>query len=130
MLTALTVDGEIVATFLAVADGRRCTLVRSSQIGGEKWGPLGLGKLLIQQSMQALHERGYRCFDLSIGDHSYKQDFCAEPAPLLDFEIARTWRAVPALYRDRTVALIKKTSWGATVARTLRRGVGASAPPP
>lgn len=123
ILTALAVDGEIVATFLAVGDGQRCTLVRSSQLVGDKWGPLGLGKLLIERSMQALHERGYRTFDLSIGDHPYKHDFGVEPAPLLDFELARSWRGVPALYRDRTVAMIKKNPWAASFARTLKRGL-------
>jgi len=123
VLTALVVNDEIIAAFLAVADGRRCTLIRSSQLTGEKWGPLGLGKLLIEKSMQALHARGCRVFDLSIGDHPYKYDFNAVSTPLFELELARTWRGVPALCRERTLALVRKSRWAASFARTIKRGL-------
>jgi CelD/BcsL family acetyltransferase involved in cellulose biosynthesis len=121
IMTALVAGDEIVATFLAVADGRCCTLIRSSQSSDEKWRKLGPGKLIIQQSMQALHERGYRTFDLSIGDLPYKHDFCVEPLPLAELDIALTWRAVPTLYRERTWASVKKNPWVATAARSVKR---------
>ena len=121
VLTALVADGEIIATFLAVADGTCCTLIRSSQHRDEKWLKLGLGKLIIEQSMRALHERGYRYFDLSIGDSPYKHDFGVEPFPLADFERALTWRAVPTLYRERTWANVKKNPWVASAARSVKR---------
>lgn len=128
IVTALECDGEIVATFLAVADENRCTLVRSSQLIDEKWGPLGLGKLLIERSMHELHQRGYRCFDLSIGDHAYKHDFNVERVPLFDFDVALTWRALPSLYRDRTAALVRRNPWAAGFARSVKRALASRAP--
>jgi CelD/BcsL family acetyltransferase involved in cellulose biosynthesis len=121
VLTALVAEDEIVATFLAVADGRCCTLIRSSQHSGEKWLKLGPGKLIIERSMHALHQRGYRMFDLSIGDSPYKHDFGVEPFPLAELEMALTWRAIPMLYRERTWANVKRNPWVANAARSVKR---------
>jgi CelD/BcsL family acetyltransferase involved in cellulose biosynthesis len=121
VMTALVAGEEIIATFLAVADGRCCTLIRSSQHNGEKWLKLGPGKLIIERSMHALHQRGYRYFDLSIGDSPYKHDFGVEPFPLAELEIALTWRAIPMLYRERTWANVKKNPWVASAARSVKR---------
>jgi CelD/BcsL family acetyltransferase involved in cellulose biosynthesis len=123
VLTALYVGERIVATFLAVADGRRCILIRSSQTQDEEWARLGLGKLIIERSMQALHERGCRCFDLSIGAYQYKHDFGVAPVPLAELNLARTWRGLPVVYRDRTLALVKRSPRAASFARSLHRAL-------
>jgi CelD/BcsL family acetyltransferase involved in cellulose biosynthesis len=121
VLTALVAENRTVAIFLAVADRHRCILIRSSQCLGPEWAALGLGKLIIERSMQALHARGYRCFDLSIGDYPYKHDFGVAPVPLVDLNVARTWRGLPIVYRDRTVAFVKRSPRAASFARSLQR---------
>jgi CelD/BcsL family acetyltransferase involved in cellulose biosynthesis len=121
VLTALVAEGEIVATFLGVVHGTHCTLIRSSQLVDRRWSPLGLGKLIIERSMHALHERGIRVFDLSIGDFAYKHDFQVVPVPLFDLDVARTWRATTQLYRDRTWTLLKKNPQIAKFARSVKR---------
>jgi CelD/BcsL family acetyltransferase involved in cellulose biosynthesis len=120
-LTALTVGDIIVATFLAVADGKSCALIRSSQLWEDDWVSLGLGKLIIEQTMRLLHERGYREFDLSIGDFAYKHSFGVEPVPLCDYQLVRTWRAVPAFYRDRTWAILKRSPRVANFIRSAKQ---------
>ena len=83
--------------------------------------PLGLGKLIIAGTMQSLHEGGYRCFDLSIGDFAYKRDFGVEPVPLWDYHLARTWRAKPTFYRERTKTILKTNPRVMKFVRSVKR---------
>jgi CelD/BcsL family acetyltransferase involved in cellulose biosynthesis len=129
VLTALMVGDDIVATFLAVADGHSCVLIRSSQRWDDEWTSLGLGKLIIEGTMQLLHARGYRWFDLSIGDFAYKHDFGVEPVPLCDYHLTRTWRAMPVLYHDRTRAALKRNPRVANFIRSVRQRVSRPALP-
>ena len=96
-MTAIVAGDEVLATFLAVADGQCCTVIRSSQLMSDRWRAYGLGKLIMAHSMQALHQRGYRRFDLSIGDLPYKRDFGVAEVPLFDLDVASSWRAMPVL---------------------------------
>jgi CelD/BcsL family acetyltransferase involved in cellulose biosynthesis len=107
-MTALVAENEIVATFLAVANAKHCTLIRTSQTTDKRWASLGLGKLIIERSMHALHERGIRRFDLSIGEYQYKHDFQVAPVPLFDLEVAQTWRGSAAIAKDRAWSALKK----------------------
>lgn len=108
VLTALVVGNRIIATFLAVADGYSCVLIRSSQLWNDEWTSLGLGKLIIERTMELLHQRGYRSFDLSIGNFAYKLDFRVQPIPLYDYHQTRTLRAIPAACRERTWGILQK----------------------
>ena len=101
-MTALVAGEEVLATFLAVADGRCCTVIRSSQLMSDPWRAYGLGKLIMAQSMQgAASARLSPVFDLSIGDLPYKRDFGVAEMPLFDLDVAGSWRAVPVLACDR-----------------------------
>jgi CelD/BcsL family acetyltransferase involved in cellulose biosynthesis len=108
VMTALVAENEIVATFLAVANAKHCTLIRSSQTTDPRWASLGLGKVIIERSMHALHERGIRRFDLSIGEYQYKHDFKVAPVPLFDLQVAQTWRGSAAIAKDRAWSALKK----------------------
>jgi CelD/BcsL family acetyltransferase involved in cellulose biosynthesis len=108
VLTALVVGNKIVATFLAVADGYSCVLIRSSQLWDDEWASIGLGKLIIERTMELLHQRGHRSFDLSIGNFAYKLDFRVQSIPLCDYHQTRTLRAIPAACRERTWDIIQK----------------------
>jgi CelD/BcsL family acetyltransferase involved in cellulose biosynthesis len=121
VLTAIVAGEEVIATFLGVTDGRCCTLIRSSQLGSENWMRYGLGKLIIDRSMRALHERGYRQFDLSIGDLAYKHDFGVKPVAMADLDVACSWRALPSVCRDYTWQRLRKNPVAASLARSARR---------
>jgi CelD/BcsL family acetyltransferase involved in cellulose biosynthesis len=127
VLTTLVAEGQILATFLAVTDGKRCTLIRSSQSAEQPWAKLGLGKLIIERSMHALHERGIRCFDLSIGDFQYKHDFQVVPVPLFDFDAAQTWRGTSVICRDYLWARLKSYPRVANLATSLKRSLSSKA---
>lgn len=121
ILSALLIQDTIVATFLAVADGHCCILIRSSQMWDDGYASLGLSKLIIERSMELLHQRGYRCFDLSIGDADYKDDFGVTPVPLYEYQMVRTWRALPTFYGERTVAALKKSPHLLKLVRSAKR---------
>jgi CelD/BcsL family acetyltransferase involved in cellulose biosynthesis len=126
-MTALVAENEIVATFLAVANGKHCTLIRSSQNNDKRWVSLGLGKLIIERSMHALHERGMRRFDLSIGEYPYKHDFQVAPVPLFDLEVAQTWRGSAAIVKDRAWSALKKHPRVAGLVSTVTRSLSPKA---
>jgi CelD/BcsL family acetyltransferase involved in cellulose biosynthesis len=107
ILTALICDGVIVAALLGVTDGTSLVMVRLSHASGD-WMKIGLGRLVIERTMHALHQRGIRHFDFSIGDYPYKSGFGVEPGPLLDFVAARSWRGQKCAARDLAKAAVKR----------------------
>ena len=74
------------------------------------------------QSMRALHQRGYRLFDLSIGDLPYKRDFGVAEVPLFDLDVASSWRAMPVLACGRMVTSLKRSAMTGILVRSMRRG--------
>ncbi len=82
---------EPVAALLGVTDGESFAMVRLSHAGGD-WARIGLGRLIIERTMHALHEEGCRHFDFTIGDYPYKSGFGVEPSPLVDLVSAESWR--------------------------------------
>lgn len=74
VVSALMAGEEIVAGLFGLANGREYIALRVAFESG-RWASVGPGRLLIERTMAALHERGCRRFDLGIGDYSYKHDF-------------------------------------------------------
>ena len=93
---ALELDGEIVGGVLAITAGTTATLLRIGHKGGAL-ARLGLGRLAVERTLQALSARGYTTFDFSIGDGLVKRLFRAQPEPLVEFEQALTWRGHAAV---------------------------------
>ncbi len=91
VLTALMSGDEPVAALLGVTDGASFAMVRLSHAGGN-WQRIGLGRLIIERTMHALHGDGCRHFDFTIGDYPYKSGFGVEPSPLVDLVSAESWR--------------------------------------
>lgn len=93
---ALELDGEIVGGVLAITGGTTATLLRIGHKGGAL-ARLGLGRLAVERTLQALNARGYTTFDFSIGEGHVKRLFKAQPEPLVEFEQALTWRGHAAI---------------------------------
>lgn len=123
VVTAIVAADEIVAAFLGVTDGYCCTLIRSSQLWGETWDRYGLGKLIISRSIRELHARGHRQFDLSIGDFAYKHDFGVRPVPMVELDVARSWRALPSVCSDYAWEWVRKNRYAASIARSARKAL-------
>lgn len=107
VLTTLTCDGAIVAALLGVTNGKSFAMVRLSHAGGD-WMKIGPGRLVIERTMHALHARGCRHFDFSLGDYPYKSGFGVAPSPLLDFVAALSWRGRRSAVRDLAKAAVKR----------------------
>lgn len=87
VLGALTHKGETVGALLGVSNGRTVTFVRLAHAGGE-WSTSSPGRLVIEQTLMALHEKGIRRFDFSVGDYAYKENFNIGSAALFDTAVA------------------------------------------
>jgi CelD/BcsL family acetyltransferase involved in cellulose biosynthesis len=80
---ALEGDGEILAFFGAITDGRRLSLMFNTYTLGEhaRHSP---GLILLMQVVASCADRGMTSFDLGVGEAGYKAFFCKEPEPLFD----------------------------------------------
>jgi CelD/BcsL family acetyltransferase involved in cellulose biosynthesis len=107
VVSALTVDNEVVATLLGIRRGSRYVMVRISN-AGEKWSNCSPGRLIIERTMAALHKDGVREFDFSIGNYAYKRRFGVVPLPLVDLTAALSWRGIPYALRDRAAARLRR----------------------
>jgi CelD/BcsL family acetyltransferase involved in cellulose biosynthesis len=97
---------EIVAAVLALIAGERATFVRLAHRGGD-WAKCSPGRLVVDRTLEALHARGIRVIDLSIGDYHYKEGFGGATVPLRETRLGFGWRGrayVAAISARRTLA--------------------------
>lgn len=107
VLTALTVGDEVVACLLGIRDAKTYIMVRISN-AGEAWSNCSPGRLIIERTMASLHAEGYRTFDFSIGNYTYKRRFGVEALPLSDHVEALTWRGVPPAAKAAASAWLRQ----------------------
>jgi CelD/BcsL family acetyltransferase involved in cellulose biosynthesis len=121
IVSALVCDEGIVATTLGVRCGANYYLLRTSN-AGKPWSNCSPGLLTVERTMAALHARGVRRFDLSVGNYDYKRRFGAVPLPLTDVSVALSWRGLPYVLRDRAAQCLRRhPKLAALAARTLGR---------
>lgn len=82
-LHALEADGEMLALFSGIHDGRRFTLMFASHTAGEhsRHSP---GLILLQHLIANCADRGFESFDIGPGEARYKTLFCKEFEPIFD----------------------------------------------
>ncbi|MCK1542762.1 GNAT family N-acetyltransferase [Bradyrhizobium sp. 147] len=122
VLSALVCDEGVVATSLGVRQDATYYLLRISH-AGDSWSSCSPGLLVAERTMAALHARGVRRFDLSIGNQDYKRRFGAQRVPLTDVSIALSWRGLPYAWRDHAAqGLRRHPRLAALAARAMGKG--------
>ncbi|HEV1998954.1 MAG TPA: GNAT family N-acetyltransferase [Xanthobacteraceae bacterium] len=82
-LHALKTEGEVLAVFGCINDGRRfCSMFNSYTLGEHARQSPGL--ILMLHVINDCVERDATIFDLGVGEAHYKTHFCDEPEPLFD----------------------------------------------
>ena len=123
VVSALVCDEAVVATALGVRNGATYYLLRISH-GGDSWSSCSPGLLVAERTMAALHAKGVRRFDLSIGNQDYKRRFGAERVPLTDVSFALSWRGLPYAWRDHAAQGLRRyPAAAALAARAMGKGV-------
>jgi CelD/BcsL family acetyltransferase involved in cellulose biosynthesis len=107
IVSALVCDEGIIATSLGLRYGATYYLLRISN-AGRPWSACSPGLLVTERTMAALHQRGVRRFDLSIGNHDYKRRFGAVSLPLTDVSVALSWRGLPYVLRDHAAQGLRR----------------------
>jgi len=94
-ISRIDIDGNCVAANFAIVFGDCYYHVLSSYCDGQlaRYGP---GMLHLRELMAYAIGRGLRRFDFTIGDESYKSEWCDLSLQLFDYSAATTWRGVPA----------------------------------
>jgi CelD/BcsL family acetyltransferase involved in cellulose biosynthesis len=120
VVSALTCDEGVVATMLGIKQGGSFVFLRISN-GGVQWKNCSPSRLIIEQTMAALHAQGLRRFDLSIGNYPFKRRFGAVQLRLTDASVALTWRGLPYACRDFAAQSLRRhPQLAAFVSRLLR----------
>ena len=96
----LSVNGEWIATAYCLVHQKSVTTVMSG-MAGQSWQAFSPGVQIMAQTMIWAREHGHDCFDLSVGDLSYKKEMGMRTQELLDFCEPLTLRGVLSLELDR-----------------------------
>jgi len=119
-LGVLKSGDALVAGLLGIRQGDTLVLIRLSH-AGQEWSNCSPGRLVISRMMEAMHARGVRKFDLSIGNFTYKRRFGAVRHKLVDVSSVRSLRGIPAHLRLIAGALLRRYP---QLRRVVRRALG------
>jgi CelD/BcsL family acetyltransferase involved in cellulose biosynthesis len=123
VVSALVCDEGVIGTSFGIRQGATYYLLRISH-AGDSWSSCSPGLLIIERTMAALHAKGVRRFDLSIGNQDYKRRFGAERVPLTDVSIALSWRGLPFAWRDHAAQGLRRYPAAASLAaRAMGKGI-------
>jgi CelD/BcsL family acetyltransferase involved in cellulose biosynthesis len=107
VVSALTCEEGVAATVLGIKHAGSFVFLRISN-AGEQWKSCSPSRLIIERTMAALHQRGIRHFDLSIGNYAFKRRFGAVPLQLVDTSIALSWLGLPYAWRDFAAQALRR----------------------
>jgi len=91
VMSALTNGEELVAVSLGLRKRDYYVVLRISN-AGEQWSKCSPGRLILDQTIAALHKEGVRHFDLGPGNDELKRRFGAVAVPLADIKETLTLR--------------------------------------
>jgi CelD/BcsL family acetyltransferase involved in cellulose biosynthesis len=120
---ALTAGDELVGGLLGLTNGRSVAFVRICFAPGA-WTPCSPGRLVLEKTMEALHDRGFRAVDLSVGDFPYKYDFGVKLEPLQTVLRPLSLRGRPVWAANELRQRLKKSQF----VQALRSKVKGTAP--
>lgn len=120
VVSALVCDEGVIGTSFGIRQGAAYYLLRISH-GGDSWSSCSPGLLVIERTMAALHAKGVRRFDLSIGNQDYKRRFGATRVPLTDASVALSWRGLPYAWRDHAAQGLRRYPRLAAIAAPVLR---------
>ena len=107
VLTALTIGDEVVAALLGISDGTHYAMTRLAT-PGPQWKNFSPGRMVIERTMKMLHAEGFRAFDFTIGDYSYKRRIGVTPVPLAEVTRALSPLGLPELVKFRLKAEVRR----------------------
>lgn len=119
----LTVDGLVVAILYGVEYAGTFTLLRIAD-AGDAWKQVSPGRLVVIETMRHMVDRGISNFDMGIGDYPFKRWIGCSAHPLVDLEIALTWRALPRMAAGRLKQRLRESQRTRALVRRLKALAG------
>jgi CelD/BcsL family acetyltransferase involved in cellulose biosynthesis len=107
---ALTAADELVGGVIGLTNGKDVAFVRICFAPGH-WAVCSPGRLVLEKTLEALHAKGHREVDLSIGDFPYKSDFGVRLEPLYSAVIPLSVKGRPAWAAHAMRQQLKKSAW-------------------
>ncbi|MGA9600262.1 MAG: GNAT family N-acetyltransferase [Methylocystis sp.] len=122
---AMTLDGQIVATYVGVAHRGRFSVLANSFDAESAAARFTPGEILLNALLENLARRGFENFDLGIGEAQYKEAVCDDTIELYDTVLAVSPAgalAAPLLRASLACKRsIKRTPWLSQWIERLRR---------
>ncbi|MDG1937275.1 MAG: GNAT family N-acetyltransferase [Pseudomonadales bacterium] len=106
LFTVLKSDEDVVAALYGIKNQSSYAMLRLAQ-APSGWSHCSPGKLIIEKTMQWLHERGLAYFDFTTGDYAYKNNFGVEVNSLFELELPLSMRGRRILLRKQSISCIK-----------------------
>jgi CelD/BcsL family acetyltransferase involved in cellulose biosynthesis len=119
-VSALELDGDVITTHWGMRHGTRYYYYMPSYADGP-WMRCSPGRLQLFELFKWCLDNGVTVFDFTIGDESYKQDWCDRELRLLHYFEARTFRGGVASAAHRIRAALLSNRFVLSVARWARK---------
>lgn len=109
VMSALTSGDDVVAISIGIRQRAYYVVLRISH-AGERWLNCSPGRLILDQTIAALHKEGVRQFDLGLGNDELKRRFGAADVLLTNITMGISWRGM---------LLVRVTKWARGHARLI-----------
>jgi CelD/BcsL family acetyltransferase involved in cellulose biosynthesis len=119
-VSALELGGDVVTTHWGMKHGDRFYYFLPSYADGP-WMKYSPGRLLLFELFKWSFENGVKVFDFTIGDESYKKDWCDREVRLFHYIEARTGKGRIVRSLRLAAAALLANPFVLTVARKIRR---------
>ena len=108
-LSALKLDGEIIATHLGVVFKKRFYYLMPTFLPGsyEKYSP---GRVLLEYLMEWSVENGMKVYDFTTGSESYKKKWCNKEMKIYNYQSYRTLRGFVFIIVLKAILYLKSNS--------------------
>jgi CelD/BcsL family acetyltransferase involved in cellulose biosynthesis len=119
-ISALVLDGKVITTHWGMVHGGRFYYYMPSYEDGP-WMKYSPGRILLFELFKWCFERGVGVFDFTIGDESYKKDWCDSEIRLFHYIRALTKRGRFASLRHNTTAALLSSPAILSMARRVQK---------
>jgi CelD/BcsL family acetyltransferase involved in cellulose biosynthesis len=118
-ISVLRAGDEIVAALFYLRSAGTTAFVRLAHLHGE-WRNASPGRVILEQTLKALHAEGSRLFDFSIGDYPYKFAFNVGTVPLKEIVSPMSARALPIYWAGLARRRLRRVAWLRAAWRRMR----------
>jgi CelD/BcsL family acetyltransferase involved in cellulose biosynthesis len=118
--SSLSVGNKLIATHVGLVCGNRYYYIMPSN-EYKDWGKYSPGKVLLEYLIKWSIDNGFKIFDFTIGDESYKQQWCDVKTDLYETFNVVTFKGWIYMFLWKTKDKLNKYNFGKTYLKRMKR---------